>query len=251
MGAGVRYGVPISDDETIHYGLTAEQTNLGLTSLSPQRFVDYINTVGYTTDDWLGTVGWSRDTRDSAINTTSGMVQSASTEIALPVAKDLRYYKLTYQQQWFHPVTHEVTLMLKGDGGVANGYSGLPLPFFKNFYAGGPGSVRGYQPMSLGPRDIYGNALGGTKRVIGNAELLFPMPGMSKEQSVRLSVFADAGEVYGESDLPGTSGMRYSAGAALTWISPVGPLKISFGKPLNVQPTDKVQKFQFTLGNIF
>jgi outer membrane protein insertion porin family len=251
MGAGVRYGVPINDDETIHFGLTPEETKLGLTALSPQRFVNYVNTVGYTTDDLSATLGWSRDTRDSAINTTSGVVQNASSEIALPVANDLRYYKLTYQQQWFHPVTHDVTLMLKGDAGIANGYSGLPLPFFKNFYAGGPGSVRGFTPMSLGPRDINDNALGGTKRVVGNAELLFPMPGMSKEQSVRLSLFADTGQVYGPSDQPVTSGLRSSVGAALTWISPVGPLKISYGKPLNVQPTDKVQKFQFTLGNIF
>jgi outer membrane protein insertion porin family len=127
----------------------------------------------------------------------------------------------------------------------------MALPFFKNYYAGGPGSVRGFEPMSLGPRDINNNALGGTKRMIGNAELLFPMPGMSKEQSVRLSLFTDAGAVYGKGDLPGSAGLRYSVGAALTWISPVGPLKISFGKPLNQKPNDKLQKFQFTLGNIF
>ena len=105
--------------------------------------------------------------------------------------------------------------------------------------------------MSIGPRDINDNALGGTKRVVGNAELLFPMPGMAKEQSVRLSLFADTGAVYGPSDMPDTGGFRSSVGAALTWISPVGPLKISFAKPFNVLPSDKVQKFQFTLGNLF
>ena len=251
LGGGVRYSFPISDDEAIHYGLAAEQTKLGLTSLSPQRFAQYVNTVGYTTTDLPATLGWSHDSRDSAINTTSGTVQSAVTEIALPVSNDLRYYKVTYQHQWFHPVSHDVTLMLKGEAGVGNGYGGSPLPFFKNFYAGGPGSVRGFVPMSIGPRDINDNALGGTKRVIGNAELLFPVPGMSKEQSVRLSLFADTGAVYGQSDIPDTSGFRTSVGAALTWISPVGPLKISYGRPVNLLPTDKVQKFQFTLGNIF
>jgi outer membrane protein insertion porin family len=171
-------------------------------------------------------------------------------EVGLPVSNQ-RYYKLTYQQQWFHPVSQNVTLMLKGDAGVANGFGGTPLPFFKNFYAGGPGSVRGYAPMSIGPRDINNLALGGTKRIIGNEELLFPMPGMTKEQSVRLSVFVDEGQVYGPSDIPVSSAMRYSTGVALTWISPVGPLKISFGKALNAQPTDNLQKFQFTLGNLF
>jgi len=250
LGAGLRYGIPINDDETVHYGLSVEKTKLGLTTASPQRFIDYVNTFGTTTTNLTGTVGWSRDSRDSVIHTTEGMMQNASTELALPVSNQ-RYYKLTYQQQWFHPVSHDVTLMLNGEAGVGNGYGGKPLPFFKNFYAGGPGSVRGFEPLSLGPRDINNNALGGTKRVVGNAELLFPMPGMSKEQSVRLSIFADAGAVYGQGDLPGTAGLRYSVGAALTWISPVGPLKISLGKPLNHRPDDKLQRFQFTLGNIF
>lgn len=250
LGGGVRYGVPLNDDETIRYGLAAEQTKLGLTALSPQRFSDYINTFGSSTNSLVGTVGWNRDSRDSVIYTREGMTQDANMEVGLPVSK-LRYYKLTYQQQWFHPVSREVTLMLNGQAGAGNGYSGKPLPFFKNYYAGGPGSVRGYDPMSLGPRDTSNNALGGNRMVVGNAELLFPMPGLSKEQSVRMSVFTDAGAIYGPGDQPGTAGLRYSAGTALTWISPVGPLKISFGKPLNAKPGDKLQKFQFTLGNIF
>jgi outer membrane protein insertion porin family len=249
-GIGVRYGVPISDDNTFRYGLAAEHTTLGLTTLSPQRFIDYINTFGPTTDDLIGTVGWSHDSRDSAINTREGVVQTASTEIGLPISNQ-RYWKLTYQQQWFHPVSQNVTLMLKGDVGVANGYDGTPLPFFKNFYAGGPGSVRGFSPMSIGPLDINNLALGGTKRVLGNEELLFPMPGMAKEQSVRLSVFVDEGQVYGPSDIPVSTALRFSTGLALTWISPVGPLKISYGRALNPQPTDNLQKFQFTLGNLF
>ncbi|MBI5436669.1 MAG: outer membrane protein assembly factor BamA [Nitrosomonadales bacterium] len=251
LGGGVRYGLPISDDETVHYGLAAERTKLGLTASSPQRFIDYVNTFGASTTNLLGTVGWSHDSRDSAIYATEGMVQHALAEIALPVSNQ-RYYKLTYQQQWFHPVSRDVTLMLNGEGGVGNGYGGRPLPFFKNFYAGGTGSVRGYEPNSLGPRDINNNALGGNKRIIGNAELLFPVPGMTKEKSVRLSVFADAGAVYGPDNLiAGATGLRYSAGVAIAWISPVGPLKISFGKALNQKPSDKLQKFQFTLGSIF
>jgi outer membrane protein insertion porin family len=250
MGGGVHYGIPITDDSGFRYGVSLEQTKLGLSTGSPQRFIDYVNTFGYTTLNVLGTVGWGRDTRDSAIHTTAGIVQSASAEIALPVA-DLRYYKVTMQQQWFHPVSHNITLMLNGEAGIGGGYSGLPMPFFKNFYAGGPGSVRGYEPMSLGPRDINNSSLGGTKRVVGNAELLFPMPGMSKEDSVRLSVFTDAGAIYGQGDLPGSAGMRSSVGAAVSWTSPVGPLKISFARPLNSKTDDKVQKFQFTLGSAF
>jgi len=124
------------------------------------------------------------------------------------------------------------------------------MPFFKNFYAGGTGSVRGYDSNSLGPRDFDDQALGGTKRVVGNVELLMPVPGI-KEKSVRLSGFFDAGAVYGSGDLPGSAGLRYSAGAAITWISPVGPIKFSYAVPLNKQPVDKLQKFQFNLGSMF
>jgi outer membrane protein insertion porin family len=250
LGGGVRYGVPVSDDDSIHFGLAVEQTKLGLSSASSWRFVDYVNLYGETTNNLIGNLGWSHDSRDSAINTREGVVRSASMEVALP-GSDQRYYKMNLKNQWFRPMTRDLTLMLNGEAGAGHGYDGKPLPFFKNYYAGGPGSVRGFQPMSLGPRDINGNALGGPERVIGNAELLFPMPGMGKEQSVRLSAFLDTGEVYGPSDLPVASGLRYSMGMAFTWISPVGPLKISYGKPLRVQPEDKLQKFQFTLGSIF
>ncbi len=250
-GGGVRYGVPINDDETIHYGLAAEQTKLSLTPTSPSRFVDYVNTFGESTTNVLGTAGWSRDSRDSVIYVTEGVVQRAFSEVALPLSKQ-RYYKLTYQHQWFRPLGRDLTLMLNGEGGIANGYSGKPLPFFKNFYAGGPGSVRGFEPNSLGPRDTDNSALGGNKRLVGNAEVLFPMPGMAKEKSVRLSAFFDAGTVFGpDNKVKGADGLRYSTGLALTWISPVGPLKLSFGKPLKTQPEDKLQKFQFTLGSIF
>ena len=250
MGAGVRFGVPIGDDESIHYGLSAENTQLSLNDVSPQRFKDYVNVFGASTTNLLATIGWTNDTRDSAIYTTEGTVQGAFIEIALPIS-DQRYYKLTYQHQWFHTLGRDVTLYLNGEAGSGYGYGGKPLPFFKNFYAGGPGSVRGYESNSLGPRDLNNSALGGNKRIVGNAELLLPMPGMAEERSVRLSAFLDGGAVYGESSLAGTSGLRYSAGVAVTWISPIGPLKISYGIPLNSKVADKVQRTQFTLGTIF
>ena len=249
LGGGVRFGVPIGEDESISYGLAFESTQLGLAANPSARLTQYVNTFGASNSNLLGTIGWGRDSRDSAIYTTQGTVQHAFAEIALPVF-DMRYYKLNYQHQWFHPVSSDFTLLLNGEAGVAGGYGGKPMPFFKNFYAGGTGSVRGYDSSSLGPRDLNNQSLGGTKRVVGNAELLMPVPGV-KEKSVRLSGFVDAGAVYGSGDLPGSAGMRYSAGAAFTWISPVGPIKFSYAVPLNKQPVDKLQKFQFNLGSMF
>jgi len=250
-GGGVRFGVPVNDDESFQYGLSLEDTNLALNSNSPQQFIDYVNTFGTHNQNVLGTIGWTRDTRDSAVYATEGETQRAFLEASLPVSGQ-RFYKFTYIQQWFYPLTKELSLRLNGDLGVAGGYSGMELPFFKNLFAGGTGSVRGYDLSSLGPRDINNNSLGGTKRVVGNIELLFPIPGMEKNRSVRLSAFIDGGALSGKkSEVPASMGMRYSAGVGLNWFSPAGPLQFSWAKPLNDQPQDKVQNFQFTLGGFF
>lgn len=250
-GAGVRFGVPISDDETFQYGLSTETTTINLTTGSPQRYIDYVGIFGATTNTLLGTIGWTRDTRDSAIFTTEGTVQRSFLEMGLP-ASEQRYYKWTYRHEWYNPLSRYLTLMMNGDAGVAYGYGGMPLPFFKNFYAGGVGSVRGYDPNSLGPRDISNYSLGGNKRVVGNIELLFPMPGMEKEKSVRLGAFLDGGAVYGPGgQVTGSDGMRYSTGVGLTWFAPIGPIRFSWARPLNKEPQDKIQNIQFTLGSMF
>ncbi len=253
-GADVRYGVPIADEQNFTYGLGYENTTIGLTPISPQRFFNYVNTFGATTINYMGTLGWNRDSRDSAIYTTDGMVQSANLEVGLPEKSSLHYYRLMVQNQLFYPVSQDLTLMLNNNIGIGGGYGGKPLPFFKNFYGGGPGSVRGYYPASLGPVDNTGLATGGDRSFVLNGELMFPVPGMAKEKSVRMSVFVDAGAIWGpiyQNVLPQSLGMRYSTGLALTWISPVGPLKISLGYPVHPQPGDNLQKFQLTLGNMF
>lgn len=249
LGGGIRFGVPISEDQGISFGLSAEKTNIGLTALSPARFVNYVNTFGASNTTVLGTLGWGSDSRDSVIYTTEGMMQHAYAEFAMPVM-DMRYYKLNYDNQWFYPINSDWTLMTNGQIGFAGGYGGKQLPFFKNFYAGGTGSVRGYQINSLGPRDINNLALGGTRRVVAGVELMTPIPGI-KERSVRMSAFLDSGAVYGPGDLPGTAGFRFSTGVAITWLSPMGPLKFSYGIPLNKQPQDMLQAFQFTMGSMF
>jgi outer membrane protein insertion porin family len=250
LGTGVRFGVPIGEEQRVSYGLAIERTELGVFQNSTSRLLDYINTYGTVTSNLLGTIGWGKDSLDSAIYTTSGTMQNAFAEISLPVL-DMRYYKLNYQHKWFYPLSKDITFMLHGEAGYAAGYEGYDLPFFKNFYAGGPGSVRGYQANSLGPRDLSDNVIGGPRRVLYGTELLLPFPGMGNEKSVRLSGFIDAGAVYGPSDSPCSCGMRYSTGVALTWISPVGPLKFSYGLPIDKQNVDKLQRFQFTLGTVF
>lgn len=250
LGGTVRFGVPITDDDTIFYGIGAESTSLDVFDDSPQRFKDFVSTFGSRNTTLLGTAGWARDKRDSAIYPTQGAVQRASAEVGLPGAT-LKYYKLSYQHQWYYPLTRIFTVMLNGELGTGDGYGGKPLPFYKNFFAGGVTSVRGYETASLGPRDSNDESLGGKRRVVGNAELLFPFPGLRNDKSIRMSAFVDGGAVFGQGALPGSEGMRYSAGLGVSWISPVGPLKVTFAQPLNKHEGDRIQRFQFTLGSVF
>jgi outer membrane protein insertion porin family len=247
LGGGIRFGVPVTETDTINYGLGFEDTDLDLFDDSPQRFKDFVAEFGPSNTVLLGTVGWARDRRDSLIYTTKGTLQRASAEVGLP-GGDLTYYKLSYQHQWFRPLTRDFVLMLNGEIGAGEGYGGKSLPFYKNFFAGGVTSVRGYEASTLGPKDTNGDALGGSRRLVGNIELLFPVPGLSTEKSVRMGAFLDGGMVNDSFD---TNEMRYSVGLTVSWVSPIGPLKVSFAQPLNDKPEDEVQQFQFTFGTAF
>jgi len=251
MGVGLRAGVPITEFDRIHFGLAVEQTEIELFDDSPDRFKDFVDTEGDKTLGLIGTIGWSRDRRDSAFWTTSGTYQRAYIESGLPAA-DLQYYKINYELSWYFPLSRDLTLKLKGEAGYAAGYGGGELPFFKAFFGGGPNSVRGFEQGSLGPRDADG-VLGGSRKVVGNAELLFPMPGMRQDRSVRMGVFFDAGQVWdtGKGNTLSDLKLRYSTGGFVSWNSPFGPLQLIIAYPLNKQPGDDVQKFQFTFGHAF
>ncbi len=250
VGGGVRYGVPLTEVDNLGLGLGFESTKLGIDTFSPQRYLDFVNIFGNANTAIPGTIGWIRDQRDNALVPTRGEILRANLEAGLP-GGTLQYYKLTGQAQWFYPLTRTYTFMLNGEIGTAGGMGGKPLPFYKNFYAGGVTSVRGYDAYSLGPRDSQNNLLGGTKRLVGNAEFLFPMPGAGVDRSMRLSVFLDAGQVYGSDQKVNISDLRYSTGVSFIWNSPMGPLRFSYGKPLNAHAGDNIQHLQFQLGQVF
>jgi outer membrane protein insertion porin family len=276
-GAGLIYGLPMTEFDRIFLGLRYEGTTIDLTPTSPPRYIEYVREFGDSSDALALTAGWSSDSRDSLLGTRRGRYQRAFGEFALPVL-DLEYYRLTYQFQQYVPATSFLTFMFNTEIGYGNGYGGRPYPFFKNFYVGGIGSVRGFEAASLGPRDIYGDPLGGTRRFSANFEALFPVPGA--DRTLRLSAFLDMGQVWGpgcngvyvippNTDLnnvnanPGafcsgpfygnTAGIdlsliRYSAGVGIAWISPLGPLRLSYAYPLNSEPWDRIQRFQFQIG---
>ncbi len=261
-GATLRFGIPIAENDIISLGLGAEHTKIDLKANSPQRFKDFVEQFGSSTNNLPITLSWARDNRDSAIWTTSGTTHRLFGEISLPFA-ELEYYKASYEHKWFVPISSIFTLMLNGQVGVGDGYSGEPLPFFKNFFAGGFNSVRGYNINSLGPRDPIldangnpipgrrGSVVGASKRVVGSAEILFPAPFMKDSKSVRLAAFIDGGNVFNDWSELDMNYLRFSTGLAVTWISPMGPLRFSVAQPLNSQNGDDIQRFQFQLGQTF
>ena len=252
LGAAVGFGVPITETDSINLGVRFEHTKLSLFDNSPPVYVDFVNQFGFVTNSYILTAGWARDSRDNILFPTRGVVQNAVAEVGVPVG-DLQYYKLNYLVQWFIPFPANFVGMLRGDFGYGGGLSNRNLPFFKAYYAGGVGSVRGYDTASLGPQDSQGNTIGGRRKIIGNAELFFPLPGAGKglEQQVRLSVFADAGQIYDAGIQPEFESFRYSVGAGVAWNSPIGPLKFSYGYPLIKKPGDRIQHFQFQVGTVF
>jgi outer membrane protein insertion porin family len=248
LGAAIGFGVPVSEIDTINFGFRYEHTNLTLFANSPPIYYQFVQDFGSSTNSYILSAGWARDTRNDILYPTFGRLQSALVEVGLPIG-DLSYYKLSYTNQAFWPVYGDFVLMLRADLGYGDGYSGKPLPFFKAFFAGGVGSVRGYETGSLGPRDIYGNTLGGKRKIVGNAEVFYPI--LKGDRSVRLSGFFDAGQIYVDGFQPEFENFRFSAGVGLAWNSPIGPLKFSYGFPLNDIPEDRIQKFQFQVGTVF
>jgi outer membrane protein insertion porin family len=250
IGTAVRFGVPFTEFDTLFFGLGVEYVTLSLEDDSPQRYLSFENQFGSRYTTLIGNSGWVRDTRDSAIWPTRGHLQRANLETGLPPG-DLGYWKATYTHQYFYPATRNLTLVLSGEADTADGYGGKPLPFFKNYYSGGIGSVRGFRTASLGPRDADGVFLGGNRKLNGSTELLFPVPGNTADRSMRFGVFIDAGQVYASTDRVDLSQLRAAWGISFAWNSPVGPLKFSIARPFNERPGDALQAFQFTLGSVF
>jgi len=249
LGAGLKFGYPLNETDAISYGLTAENVKLDLYADSPDQFLEFAQDFGDRYKYLSGNMSWNRDRRDSAILPTRGTLTRIGGEVA---GGDLQYYRLNAFHQWLHPLTRTVTLSLRGDFGYVDGMHGKPVPFFKNFYAGGPDSVRGFEAFSLGPQDIDGNVLGGTRKFTGSAEVLFPMPGAGNDKSLRLAAFVDTGQVFGANEKLSASGLRHSVGVGIAWTSPFGPLRVSFAEPLNEKKGfDKVERLQFTFGSSF
>ena len=195
------------------------------------------------------TAGWIRDSRDSALTPTRGVLARAYSEMSM--TGDVQYVRYGASYQHFIPLSKQYALALNADWGQGQAISNGTYPVFKNFYVGGLGSVRGYAQGSLGPRDVTGWVTGGPKKLVLNGEFFMPFPGAGNDKTLRLYGFVDAGNVFGANDPIRINELRAAYGAGLSWVSPMGPLRLALANPLNPQSGDRINRFQFQIGNTF
>ncbi|MFT6033352.1 MAG: outer membrane protein insertion porin family [Arenicella sp.] len=257
LGLNVRYLFPINENNSFSLGGGIEQIDLKVGFNSVPEVREFIaenpeNTL------FTATTAFAHDTRDSLLYPTSGRNFRLSAEVTAP-GSDLEFYRLNLESSYYYPFTRKAALKLSADVGYGDGYGDTEgLPFFKNYFAGGSRSVRGFEARSLGPRDTstFPQPFGGSKRVLLNATILLPVGDGALDK--RLQVFIDGGQVFSNEQNIELDDIRFSAGVGFNWISPVGPLSISYSVPLNEVEADplngilgdETEGFQFSVGSL-
>jgi outer membrane protein insertion porin family len=248
-GASVRFGVPFSELDTVFFGLGYERTEIKGDTALPNSYVLYRELFGKVSSMVPFTIGWTRDGRDSALVPTEGIYQRLNLDASF--LGDARYLRANAQYQQYIPLGRRFTLGFNVEAGWGKGLNGKPFPIFKNFYGGGLGTVRAFDQGSLGPVDVIGAYIGGNRRVNAQTQLYLPVPGTGNDRTLRWFAYMDAGNVWGEHEKVTAGSLRASAGLGLSWISPVGPLQLSYGRPIRKQPGDRIQPLQFQIGTAF
>jgi outer membrane protein insertion porin family len=259
VGTNLKFGVPYTEVDRIFFGSGYELFDINVTQNTPQPYQNYASAWGVATPPGgrvqtysiPATVGWARDGRDSALIPSKGSLQRLSAEVGTPLG-NLTFYQLNAQYQHYYSFSKGNILSFNGEVGYGEAYGSKPYPITKNYYVGGIGSVRGYAPGSLGPQYLnpfVGRSLptGGQSKIVTNVEYTFPVPGSGVDKTLRLFGFVDGGNAFQDINLV----LRYSHGVGLSWISPLGPLKFSYGMPIKSQPNDNIQRLQFQVGTAF
>jgi len=255
-GVGIRFGVPIAEADTIYLGIGADKTAINQGNYLPDVYNSFITEFGQTAYAVPITLGWARDTRDSALVPSTGRVLRVNGEWS--VGGDLRYARATTQYQQYYPISKKTTAALNVELAAGGSTNSNSYPVFKNYYSGGLGSVRGFEQGSLttaAQRAAFGStaglATGGSKKLTLNAEILSPLPGGGNDRTLRWYGFWDIGGIYGADEGVNLGDMRSSVGVGISWISPVGPLRLAFAKPIRQFDNDKIQTMQFQIGTSF
>jgi outer membrane protein insertion porin family len=261
VGSNIKFGVPYTEVDRVFFGTGFEVFQIQSSINTPTPYLNYMQDYGIAAPGYPATlntynvpitIGWSRDGRDSALIPSTGSLQQLNAEVGTPVG-NMMFYRLFGQYQKYHSFSKGNILSFNGEVGYGEAYGKYPFPITKNYYVGGIGSVRGYAPGSLGPTYVntytgLNQPTGGQSKIVSNVEYTVPVPGSGVDKTLRVFGFVDGGNVYNENI---NLVLRYSYGLGLSWISPLGPLKFSYGIPIKSLPTDNVQRLQFQVGTAF
>ncbi len=261
-GASVTFGYPISNIARLTFGLGFTNTQLSVGSEPALEIGRFVEEYGEDFNTVELTAGWSRSTLNRGMFPTKGWSQGLSMDVATPIS-DLSFYKIKYRSNFFQPLNddHDFVFRVRNEFGYGGSYGDTDqLPFYEHYFAGGISSVRGYESNSLGlrttphPNDVSdSDPFGGDLLFENSAELIFPIPFIKDQRSMRMALFVDGGNVFDTNrgyyfDL---RELRWSSGLSLQWNTFIGPLGFSFGKAINAVPGDEKQFFQFSLGQPF
>ena len=273
-GLGVNFGFPIDETQRINFGLQAEYTELSTGYYSALEISEFIEDNGRDSLNFKLNLSWQKSTLNRGMFADRGTSSSVTLETAIP-GSGLEFYKIRYAGETYFPITNSWTLRLRTELGYGDSYGDTTaLPFYEHFFAGGFGSIRGFENHTLGPRttpplDMEGNPIcwrdpcgdpfGGNVQVEASAELIFPLPFVEDSRQFRPSLFLDVGNVF-NSRCPEISvncfgfevdEMRYSTGFAVTWLTGMGPMSFALVKGFNTKDYDETEAFQFELGKTF
>ena len=253
-GGAMNFKIPVSENNTIGTAFSYTNTELDLLNSTSTQLRNFVAQNGDTYDLFKVSGSFAYDTRNKRVLPDKGALASISGQVSVPgIGDSLEFYKVDLKTQWFKDIYEDFILTLGADIGYGDSYGDTTeLPFFENFFAGGPRTVRGFEENTLGPRDSSNRPLGGDTRIVGNAEIILPVPFLSDfKKSVRVTGFVDAGNVFGPNESFAFDDLRYSTGISAIWVSPFGAVSVSVAMPVNDEPTDEVQNFQFTFGTSF
>nr|MDA3806519.1 outer membrane protein assembly factor BamA [Thiomicrorhabdus sp.] len=260
MGVRASLGYPLSEYDSLNYGLKLDSQELVCEKDATTGDIIFdqckahVENFGENTTSAIFSMGWNYNSTNSFYFPSKGQKARLSMESVVPGTSDVSYYKVYADESWYYPLTKNLSFKLKGALAYGDGFGDVSgLPFYERFYAGGIGSVRGFEPNSLGGDydlilDGSDRPKGGDVKVATTAAILLPVPFIEDSSNIRLSLFVDAGNVFQGVDNVELGELRSAAGLGVSWITPVGPLSFSFAQPIGYTSTDKTQSFQFSLG---
>ena len=299
-GFGAQFGYPTSDITRLGFNVTYDKTDIDVGTLPALEIYDFVSAEGNIFETLSVQFSWQRVTLNRGLFPTAGSSTVISLSTTVP-GSDLSYYRSSIRQRYYRPLSSNFVFGFSGELGYLDAYGDTEeTPFFQNFYAGGPRSLRGFESNTLGPRSTdapcyefnyeektcpnlidtdgdgeldspyinpYANStsryrdrpIGGNIKVEGSMQLIFKLPFIEDQRSLRSAFFFDFGNVFSDNCKdyqincykPALEDLRYSYGVGVTWITGFGPLSLAISKPTNAGPQERTEEFQFTVGNVF